>query len=66
MEIESLSHNHRSNSNTGGRTNTGLRYEITDLLYANFSIDYDDETDLVPGSVNEDITTLSGFGAEFD
>jgi len=67
-----LFHNHNINSNISGRTNTsyrtttGLRYEITDLLYANFSIDYDYETDPVPGVLSEDITMLFGFGAEFD
>jgi putative salt-induced outer membrane protein YdiY len=67
-----LFHNHNINSNISGRTNTsyrtttGLRYEITDLLYANFSIDYDYETDPVPGILSEDITVLFGFGAEFD
>lgn len=67
-----LFHNHGINKNIDGRTNTsyrtttGLRYEITDLLYTTFTLDYDYETNPVPGVVSEDITTLFGFGAEFD
>jgi putative salt-induced outer membrane protein YdiY len=66
-----LYHNHFITSNVSGRTNTsyktttGLRYEITDLLYANISLDYDYETDPVDTASNEDIAILVGLGLEF-
>jgi len=66
-----LYHNHSIIPNITGRTNTsyktttGLRYEITDLLYANFSIDYDYETNPVDTAVSEDVAVLVGLGAEF-
>ena len=53
-------------SNTNYRTSTGLRYEITDLLYANFTVNFDYQTDPVPGIEKEDVSVLMGFGAEFD
>jgi putative salt-induced outer membrane protein YdiY len=53
-------------SNTSYKTSTGLRYEITDLLYTNLTLNYDYETDPVPGVLNEDLALLVGFGAEFD
>ena len=46
------------------RTSTGLRYEITDLLYANIQLDYDYETQVVDTSSNEDIALLFGIGVE--
>lgn len=67
-----LFHNQNLSSNISGRTNanfrtsTGLRYEITDLLYANFTVNFDYQTDPVPGIENEDVAILMGFGAEFD
>jgi putative salt-induced outer membrane protein YdiY len=66
-----LYHNHSITSNISGRTNTsyrtttGLRFEITDLLYANISLDYDYETDPVDGVENEDTAILIGLGLEF-
>lgn len=66
-----LIHDHTINKNIGGRTNTsyktstGIRYEITDLLYATFTFDYDYETDPAPDVRNEDSTLLVGIGAEF-
>ena len=66
-----LYHNDSITSNVSGRTNTsyktttGLRFEITDLLYANFSIDYDYETHPVDTAVSEDIAVLVGVGLEF-
>ena len=66
-----LFHNHTITSNIGGRTNTsyktstGVRYEITDLLYANLTFDYDYETDPAPGIGSEDSTLMIGIGAEF-
>ena len=66
-----LYHNHTITSNVSGRSNTsyktttGLRYEITDLLYANLSLDYDYETHPANVAVSEDIRMLFGLGAEF-
>jgi len=64
-------HNHSIVENLAGRdntsykTSTGLRYEITDLLYANVTLNYDYETDPVDLAENEDIALLVGVGAEF-
>jgi len=66
-----LLHDHTITKNIDGRTNTsyrtstGVRYEITDLLYATFTFDYDYETDPAPGVGSEDSTLLLGIGAEF-
>lgn len=66
-----LYHNNSITSNISGRTNTsyktttGLRFEVTDLLYANFSIDYDYETHPVDTAENEDVAVLVGVGLEF-
>jgi putative salt-induced outer membrane protein YdiY len=45
---------------------TGLRYEITDLLYANVEIDLDYETEPAIDADKEDFTILFGLGVEFD
>ena len=64
-------HNHSITENIGGRTNTsvktstGLRYEITDLLYANLTLDFNYESDPADAVDNEDIAFLIGLGAEF-
>ena len=66
-----LFHDHTITDNLGGRTNTsyktttGVRYEITNLLYANLSFDYDYETDPAMNVEKEDSTLLVGIGAEF-
>lgn len=66
-----LYHNNSFTSNVSGRTNTsyktttGLRYEITDLLFANLSVDFDYETDPVDVAENEDVALLVGVGLEF-
>ena len=62
---DSIVYNVSGRDNTSLKTSTGLRYEITDVLYANFSFDYDYETDPTELSVSEDITLLFGLGAEF-
>lgn len=65
-----LFHNHTitrylsGRDNTIYKTSTGLRYEITDLLYANVSLDYDYETQPVDTAVSEDIALLFGVGVE--
>ena len=64
-------HNHSIVENLAGRdntsykTSTGLRYEITDLLYANLTLNYNYETDPVDLAKNEDVALLIGVGAEF-
>ncbi len=50
--------------NTIFKTSTGLRYEITDLLYADVSLDYDYESQPVPGVLSEDMALMFGFGIE--
>ena len=66
-----LFHNHTITQNLSGRdntsykTSTGLRFEITDLLYANITLDYDVETDPVDLAEKEDATLVFGIGAEF-
>ncbi len=61
----SITYNVSGRSNTNYKTTTGLRYEITDLLYANLSVDFDYETDPVETVENEDIALLVGLGLEF-
>ena len=51
--------------NTIYKTTTGLRYEITDLLYATFSVDFDYETQPAEGVSGEDLAMLFGVGVEF-
>ena len=66
-----LYHNNSITTNINGRTNTsyktttGLRFEVTDLLYANVSVDFDYETDPVDSAENEDVALLIGIGLEF-
>ena len=66
-----LYHNNSITKNIDGRTNTsyktttGLRYEVTDLLYANMSVDFDYESDPVDSAENEDVAVLIGIGLEF-
>ncbi len=66
-----LYHNHSITTNVSGRTNTsyktttGLRYDITDLLFANLSVDFDYESDPVDVAENEDVAVLAGVGLEF-
>ena len=66
-----LYHNHSITANVSGRSNTsyktttGIRYEITDLLYANLSLDFDYETHPADVAVSEDIRMLFGLGDEF-
>jgi hypothetical protein len=41
-------------------------YEITDLLYANATLNYDYETEPVPPAGSESSSLVFGFGLEFD
>ncbi len=61
----SITHNLNGRTNTSIKTSTGLRYEITDLLYANMTLNYNYETDPLDGIGSEDVTFLLGLGAEF-
>jgi hypothetical protein len=61
----SITHNIAGRTNTSFKTSTGLRYEITDLLYANLTLDYNYETGPADAIENEDATFLIGNGAEF-
>jgi len=68
MEIyhnHSITHNVSGRTNTSYKTTTGLRYEITDLLYANISMDYDYESEPVEPATSEDVSVLFGLGLEF-
>ena len=64
-------HNHSITSYLTGRTNTviktstGLRYEITDLLYATIAIDYDYETNPAGIAQKDDLGLVLGLGVEF-
>jgi putative salt-induced outer membrane protein YdiY len=61
----SIASNFSGRPNTSYKTTTGLRYEITDLFYANLSLDYNYETDPIDTAQNEDVALLIGLGAEF-
>jgi len=65
-------HNHSITENLDGRENTsiktssGVRYEITDLLYANVTLNWDYESEPANLAEKEDISLLLGLGLEFD
>jgi len=67
-----LYHNNSLAQNIAGRTNTalktitGARFEITDLLYVNFEIDFDWESQPAAGAESEDLSMLVGLGFEFE
>jgi len=52
-------------TNTVIKTSTGVRYEITDLLYLNLSVDYDYEKDPAAGAEPDDLSVVFGLGVEF-
>lgn len=64
-------HDHSATTNVSGRSNevfqsqTGVRYEITDLLYINFQFDFDHESNPAEGALETDTTTVLGMGFEF-
>jgi len=66
-----LFHDHSINlyisgrNNTVLKTSTGARYEITDLLYANVSLDYDYESEPAGTAENDDLRLVVGLGVEF-
>jgi putative salt-induced outer membrane protein YdiY len=60
-----ITHYVNGRNNTIYKTSTGLRYEITDLLYTDVSLDFDYETHPVSTAENEDLALMFGFGIEF-
>ena len=65
-------HNHSivetiaSRENTIIKTTTGLRYEITGLLYLNVAFDWDHESQPAGTAEKTDTTFSIGAGLEFD
>lgn len=65
-------HNHsiietvEGRDNTIIKTSTGLRYQISDLLYLNVSLDWDHESEPAGTAENTDTTFVIGAGLEFD
>jgi len=62
----SVTRNLSGRTNTSYDTSTGISYEITDLLYATASLDYDYETEPVGTAKSEDIALVFGLGLEFE
>ncbi len=65
-------HNHNiaytidGRDNTVFKTSTGIRYEITDLLYLNVSLDWDHETEPAGAAEKTDTLFVVGAGLEFE
>jgi putative salt-induced outer membrane protein YdiY len=65
-------HNHNivytidGRDNTVFKTSTGIRYEITDLLYLNVSLDWDHETEPAGTAEKTDTLFVVGAGLEFE
>lgn len=65
-------HNHsivetiEGRDNTVIKTSTGVRYEITDLLYLNVSFDWDHESQPAGTAEKTDTTFVIGAGLEFE
>ena len=65
-------HNHSIIETVSGRENTiiktttGIRYEITDLLYTNVSLDWDHETEPAGTAEGTDTLFVVGAGLEFE
>jgi len=62
---QTIIYNTSGRDNTSYKTTTGLRYQISELLYGNISVDYDYETAPVELAENEDVALLVGLGVEF-
>ncbi len=66
-----LFHNQRLDTTLSGRrnsvvkTSTGVRFEITDLMYANLQFVYDYETNPASAAQKKDTSVLAGIGLEF-
>ncbi|MGI9343032.1 MAG: DUF481 domain-containing protein [Gammaproteobacteria bacterium] len=71
IEDLTIFHDHTGSTTVSGRSNdvfqssTGVRYEITDLLYFNLQFDFDHESNPAEGVEKTDTTTLLGAGLEF-
>ena len=65
IPTNSITTNISGRTNTSYKTTTGLRFEVTDLLYANMSVDFDYETRPVDSAEKEDVALLLGIGLEF-
>ena len=71
IEDLTLFHDNNGTTTVSGRSNdifqsrTGVRYEITDLLYFNLQFDFDHESNPAEGAEKTDTTTLLGMGLEF-
>ena len=67
----SVPRQHLWNRYSTGRTNTvvktvsGVRYEITDLLYLNASLNYDWEAEPAGTAKSSDLALVVGVGVEF-
>ena len=65
-------HNHTFSQTIKGRDNliikttTGLRFEVTDLLYTTLSVDWNHESNPADLAKSEDLAFLFGLGLEFD
>ena len=65
-------HNHtiletiEGRDNTIIKTSTGIRHEITDLLYVNVSYDWDHESEPAGTAEKTDSMFVIGAGLEFD
>jgi putative salt-induced outer membrane protein YdiY len=62
----SITYNLTGRTNTSYKTSTGFTYEITDLLYANTTLNYDYETEPVAPAGNDNVSLVLGFGLEFE
>ena len=62
----SIVHTIDGRDNTVIKTSTGIRYEITDLLYTNVSLDWDHETEPAGTAEKTDTLFVVGAGLEFD
>lgn len=62
----SVVHTIDGRENTVFKTSTGVRYEISDLLYLNASLDWDHETEPAGTAENTDTLFVVGAGLEFD
>ena len=62
----SIVHTIDGRDNTVVKTSTGIRYEITDLLYMNVSLDWDHETEPAGTAEKTDTLFVIGAGLEFE
>lgn len=62
---QTLVYNISGRDNTIIKTNTGARYDINDIFYANVSAGYDYESNPADLATSTDLALLFGVGAEF-